>query len=174
LLEGFAGFVHRTGAEARLVFTGEGPVRSSLERLSDALGVSERVQFLGKLPTLADVYRELEGASLYALPTLRDGPPTAILEAMLSGTPVLCLDLGATRELVPDGTGFKISVADRRQIVADIADALSWAAAHRLELHEMGLRARAHAIRAHDWDRIGDTADALYRSLGRNPDEPLR
>ena len=168
LLEGFAMFVNRSGSEASLRFTGEGSFRPTLEALARDHEVSDRVVFLGKLPALADVFRELRGASLYALPTLRDGPPTAILEAMLAGKPILCLDLGATRELVPEEAGFKIAVESREQIVQDIADALEWAASHPDELHRMGMRARAHALEVHDWGRIGDTADALYRSLGNN------
>jgi glycosyltransferase involved in cell wall biosynthesis len=167
LLEGFAEFVRRSRVDATLRFTGEGSFRPTLEALAREHGVSDRVVFLGKLDSLADVFRELEGASLYALPTLRDGPPTAILEAMLAGKPILCLDIGATRELVPDGAGFKIGVGSREQIVADIAGALESAATHRTRLHQMGRNARSHALEVHDWNRIGDTADAIYRSLAR-------
>ena len=114
LIEGFADFVRATGdADARLVFTGSGPYRPYLEALVARHGLAAQVAFLGHLPSRDDVYRAVTSADLYALPTLRDGPPVAILEAMLAARPVLCLDLGATRELVPDDAGFKIRFADR-------------------------------------------------------------
>jgi glycosyltransferase involved in cell wall biosynthesis len=166
LIEGFAEFLRvAPKVEADLIFTGDGPFRSTLEELAETCGIPDRVQFLGWLAGRDDVYRNLMAGHLYALPTLRDGPPTAILEAMAAGKPVLCLRLGATDELVPDFSGFKIPAGSRSQIIAGIADALTWAEGHRLELDEMGRRARAHALEVHDWRRIGDGVDALYRSL---------
>ena len=83
------------------------PFAQVLERLAEERAVREQASFLGKLPTRTDVYEALSRAHLYALPTLRDGPPVALLEAMLAGKTVLCLDLGAPRELVPTGAGFR-------------------------------------------------------------------
>ena len=167
LLEGFAAFASTADRSARLVFTGDGAFRPTLERLARERGIAEQTRFLGKLPTRDDVYRALAEAHLYALPTLRDGPPVAILEAMLAAKPILCLDHGATRELVPAGAGLKISLGTRAQIVTDIDAALSWARLHLDELHEMGLAARRHALTVHDWRRIGDEIDSLYRAVAR-------
>jgi glycosyltransferase involved in cell wall biosynthesis len=165
LVEAFAGLVGDGNADARLLFTGEGSFRPILEQLVDRLGIGAHVRFLGNLPARDDVYRELAEADLYALPTLRDGPPVAILEAMASATPVLCLDLGATRELVPEFAGIKVRVGTRSQTIAEIRAALLWAYDHPDELREMGRRARAHALREHDWDRIGDEVESVYASV---------
>ena len=166
LVEGFAEFLRAAEGDAELVFTGDGSFRSNLEALAQSQGVRDKVRFVGKLPARADVYRSLMKAHLYALPTLRDGPPTAILEAMLAGKPVLCLDVGATREMVPDFAGLKIPVESREQVVTGIAEALTWAESHRPELCEMGVKGRAHALDVHHWRRIGDEIDRIYRSIG--------
>ena len=168
LVEGFAESLRNGGSDAVLVFTGDGSFRESLEQLVRRRGIEERVRFVGRVPARADVYRRLLEADLYALPTLRDGPPTALLEAMHAGTPVLCLDLGATHELVPDGAGLKIAATSRAQIVADIAKALRWAETHPAELADMGEKAQAHASSVHHWDRIGDEVDSIYQSLARS------
>jgi glycosyltransferase involved in cell wall biosynthesis len=168
LVEGFAEFLGATDANAELILTGDGSFRASLEELVRTHGIAERVRFLGELPSRKDVYRELLQADLYALPTMRDGPPTAILEAMLASKPVLCLDLGATHEMVPDFVGLKIPARSRGQIITGIARALIWADNHRPELLEMGLRARAHALDIHHWGRIGDEVDGIYRSIAEN------
>jgi glycosyltransferase involved in cell wall biosynthesis len=89
----------------------------------------------------------------------------AILEAMAAGRPILCLDRAATAEMVPDEAAFKIGVHTRPQVVDDIARALAWADAHRQELASMGHAARTYALERHDWSRIGDTIDALYREM---------
>lgn len=165
LIEGFAGFRGAGHTDARLLITGEGPFRRHLERTIQALGVEDSVRLLGHLPARSDVYRVLAAADVYALPTLRDGPPVAILEAMLAGRPILCLDRGSTAEMVPERAGFKIPVRDRGQVVSAIADALAWASNHRDALHAMGLAAREYALERHDWTRIGDSIDALYREI---------
>lgn len=165
LIEGFSRFVRDSGADARLDITGDGPFRQVLEELVSSLGLNDRVTFLGRLPTRADVYSVIANAHLYALPTLRDGPPVAILEAMLAGKPILCLDMSSTHELVPDDAGLKIEMGDRPQVVAKIANALAWANENRNELEAKGARAREYALEIHDWDRIGDEIDAIYQKL---------
>lgn len=165
LIEGFARFLDAGNRDARLSITGDGPFRRHLEQTIVALGVEDSVRLLGHLPSRSDVYRLVAVADVYALPTLRDGPPVAILEAMLAGRPILCLDRGSTAEMVPERVGFKIPVRGRDQVVSAIADALTWASTHRDELPAMGLAAREHAIERHDWTRIGDSIDALYREV---------
>jgi glycosyltransferase involved in cell wall biosynthesis len=168
LLEGFAEFIRATGdTNARLVFTGRGPFRPYLEALVAHHDLAAQVAFLGHLPSRDEVYRVVTSGDLYALPTLRDGPPVAILEAMLAARTVLCLDLGATRELVPDDAGLKIPFGDRASIVRDIGSALAWAASHRGELREMGRTARQHALATHDWRRIGDEVESIYRAIAQ-------
>ena len=165
LVRGFLKFVEETGSEARLLLTGEGPYRHVLQGFVERTSVGDRVRFLGSLPRRADVYRVLDRAHLYALPTLRDGPPVSIVEAMLAAKPVLCLDLGATRELVPASAGLKIPAGSAEEMIDSIASALQWADEHLPELHERGLAARAHALAVHDWRRIGDEVESLYRAV---------
>ena len=161
-LEGFARCLQQGAFPGRLIITGEGPYKTVLTSLVRRLGVESRVDFVGRLPTRVDVCNLLRTGSLYALPTLHDGPPVAILEAMALGLPILCLRLGSTNEMVPDSAGFKIDVRSHDQVVADIAGALAWAATHRAELRQMGLRARAHVAEFYNWDRIGREIQAVY------------
>jgi glycosyltransferase involved in cell wall biosynthesis len=82
-----------------------------------------------------------------------------------AGLPVLCLDLGATAELVPDGAGFKIPPTSRERIVAGIADACAWVAHHRDEAAAMGRAARNHALERHDWKQVRAEIEAVYRQV---------
>lgn len=91
-----------------LYFCGEGPLRESLEQqASDQL--DDTIVFLGHLPydEMPKVYRS---ADLLALPSSSEGVPRTVLEAIASGTPVVCSDLpqmdaivGDAGELVPVG-----------------------------------------------------------------------
>jgi glycosyltransferase involved in cell wall biosynthesis len=165
LIEAFARYVRTTSAASRLLITGDGPFRTHLARTIRSLDIEGSVQLLGHLPRRADVYRVVASGDLYALPTLRDGPPVAILEAMAAGRPILCLNRAATAEMVPEEAAFKIGVHSRPQVVDDIASALAWADTHRQDLARMGRAARRYALERHDWSRIGDTIDALYREI---------
>ena len=165
LIEAFARYLHDTSADARLMITGDGPFRPYLESAIRSLGLSKYVVLMGRLPTRADVYRLVESADLFALPILRDGPSASILEAMLAGRPVLCLDQGGSGEMVPEGIGFKVKVQGRAQVIQDIANTLVWADAHRNDLAGMGREARRYAVEKHDWNRIGDAIDAVYREM---------
>ena len=165
LIRGFAQFVANGGRASRLNVIGQGPFRPFLENLVRSCAIEDQVRFLGWLPSRDDVYEAIGESHLYALPTLRDGPPVAILEAMFAARPILCLDVGAPRELVPDGAGFKIEVQNPSQVVRDVAETLAWASTHREALAEMGARARDHARSVHDWSRIGDRIEEIYRRV---------
>ena len=167
VLEGFAGYLKQCSSPGRLIITGEGPYKPVLQELARQLGVESRVDFVGRLPTRADVIDLLRSCSLYALATLRDGPLMAVLEAMAMGLPILCIRFGSTNEMVPDAAGLKIELTNHDQVVSDIARALAWAATHRDDLHNMGARARAHVAEFYTWDRIGDEIQAVYENMGR-------
>ena len=165
LVEAFAHYLRTADARASLVVTGDGPFREHLQNLIRSLDVMDSVRLVGRLPTRADVYVVVASADLYALPTLRDGPSVAILEAMAAGRPILCLDRSATGEMVPSDAAFKIDVHSRAQVIEDIAQALAWADTHRTGLAAMGAAARRHALEYHDWSQIGGMIDALYREI---------
>jgi len=63
---------------------GDGPNRNALEQRAATLGVSERIRFLGHRN---DVPALLAAADLFVLPSLYEGLPLAVLEAMASGVP---------------------------------------------------------------------------------------
>jgi glycosyltransferase involved in cell wall biosynthesis len=166
LLEGFARFVRANPeADARITITGEGRYRPRLEDQVRREGLGDRVEFAGFLPSRHDFFALMDDSNLVALPTLRDGPPVALLEAMAHAVPVLCLDLGATAELVPDGAGIKIPPDSREAIVAGIADACSWVATHPSKAAAMGAAARRHVLEQHDARRIREEIDRAYGAV---------
>jgi glycosyltransferase involved in cell wall biosynthesis len=175
LIEGLAVLARRApDIDARLTVTGSGPYRPVLEALGREHQLTGRLEFVGHLPTREDVFDLMNEQDLYALPTLRDGPPVALLEAMAFGLPVLCLDLGATAELVPDQAGIRISPDSRSAIVAQIADALEWVANNPSDASKMGERARAYALERHDWRRIREVIERSYEDVRPPAVDPAR
>ena len=73
----------------KLQVIGDGPDRSRLERLSDELGVSQSVQFLGQRK---DVDRLLQKAKIFAFTSLTEGFPNALAEALAAGCACISFD----------------------------------------------------------------------------------
>lgn len=85
--------------DAHLLLVGQGPDRDALAALAKALGVAERVHFLGSLDhRMLPVV--LGGADAMVLPSASEGLANAWVEALACGTPLVITDAGGARELV--------------------------------------------------------------------------
>jgi len=105
-------------ADVRLMIAGSGPERGRLEALARALGVAERVTFLG--PLTQDVLRQYYGAAdALVLASSREGWANVLLEAMACGTPVVASNVWGTPEVVRAPAAGVLMEALTAQGVAD-------------------------------------------------------
>lgn len=88
------------GVDATLTVVGHGALRKEMERRASALGV--RARFLGNVPH-GDLPRVFAEADVFAQPSLFEGHPKALLEAMACGLPVVGADSPGIREVIEDG-----------------------------------------------------------------------
>ncbi len=86
--------------EARFVFIGDGPQRRRLEAKAFALGLNDRLFFMG---WRHDAARWLAAADVFALTSLLEGLPRALVEAMRSGLPSVCYATDGVVDLLADG-----------------------------------------------------------------------
>jgi len=82
--------------DVRLIVVGEGPARRSLEHLTRRLGLTDRVEFRGRVPH-AQVADLLTTAAAVVFPGLREEGGVALAEAMYAGVPVIVLSHGGAR-----------------------------------------------------------------------------
>jgi len=82
------------------IIVGDGSERPTLERHVLELGIERYILFLGFCSDPANVFRSLD---LYVLPSLDEGLPLALLEAMLLGVPVIATAVGGVQEVIQDG-----------------------------------------------------------------------
>jgi glycosyltransferase involved in cell wall biosynthesis len=92
LLEAVAGL-----PTVSLAIVGDGPLRAELQERARSLGAGERVHFVGRQD---DVAAWLASGDIFVLPSLFEGMPLAVLEAMAAGLPVIATDVGGTNEIV--------------------------------------------------------------------------
>ncbi len=93
-----------------LVLVGEGQDLAKLESLAKELGISHRVFFHGHQKYIRDYY---EAIDLLVLPSLSEGLPNVVLEAMSLGKPVLSTNVGAISEVINDKqNGWIVSPGD--------------------------------------------------------------
>jgi len=87
-----------------LLWAGEGPLRSKLRRQALRLGLADRVRFLGFRSDVPVLHRAFD---IFALPSLEEGLPLSVLEAMASARPCVVTEVSGNPELVEHGvTGF--------------------------------------------------------------------
>jgi glycosyltransferase involved in cell wall biosynthesis len=142
--------------EAVLVLVGDGEWRASLEQLVTEMGVSDRVIFTGSIGNpLAIVQR----ADVVVLPSLSEGLPIALLEAMAIGRAVVASNVGGIPEVVQDGeTGLLTAPADAQALSTAIVQLLKDAALRT----SLGTRARAHVERHWSSQRMVESTAAVY------------
>jgi glycosyltransferase involved in cell wall biosynthesis len=101
---------------ARWRFAGDGEKRSELEAQAQRLGIAHAVEFLG---SRSDVQELLGTFDLFILPSLWEGFPNVLLEAMASGLPVIATAVEGTVEMVVNGeTGRLVPKEDSRALTA--------------------------------------------------------
>ena len=104
----------------RLVILGDGPEELRLRRLARRLGIADRVEFRG-MQTRDEVMRVMrEEADVLVFPSFHDEGSLAVVEAVATGLPVVCLDRGGPRIL--GGTAVPIGSPKRtiRSMAAEI------------------------------------------------------
>jgi glycosyltransferase involved in cell wall biosynthesis len=85
--------------EATFVLVGDGPDRAMLEQQARQLNVADRVIFLG---TRQDLPELLASCDLFVLPSLYEGLPLAVMDAMAAGKPVIGTTVTGTEQIIKD------------------------------------------------------------------------
>lgn len=142
----------------RLSVIGSGPDEARLRRLVRQLGVADRVDFVPTIPREDLLHRMRQDADVFLFPSLHDDGPWVVAEAVLSGLPVVCLDVGGPPLL--GGIGVRPGTP-ARTASALASTALDAATRPRATSVDFTARSRAAAVR-----RLVEERTAILRLSG--------
>lgn len=130
-----------------LLLAGDGPLRSELERLAAARGVTGSVRFLGSRDDVPDL---LAAADVSVLTSDWEGLPVAVLESLAAGVPVVASDVDGVTEVLTRGAGRLVPPGDAGAVAAALGELLGDRAARVAA----GEEARRIVARDHDPDAM--------------------
>jgi glycosyltransferase involved in cell wall biosynthesis len=143
----------------RFVLIGSGDQEESLRGQAEKLGVADLVRFVGRLP---DAYRMLPAFDIFCLPSIYEGMPVALLEAMALSLPVVATNVGGVPEIVREGmTGLLVPPANSTAL----ADALLQLLEDENRRQVMGEAAFRTVLEKYSIDKVVDAYDHLYRQM---------
>jgi len=138
----------KSGLPVRLAIIGEGQQREALNLMVREHGLQSAVKFLG---FQRNTHEWLPAFDVFTLPSLMEGTPMAMLEAMLCGVPVVASAVGGIPDVIQQGNN---GILVRPGSAKDISEAISLLYKNRILRHRIGAAARVTVrtkYSAKDW-----------------------
>lgn len=146
-------------SDVRFLIVGDGPLRASLEQLTDTLDLRPHVIFTGHR---TDIPALMEAMDLFVLPTLREGFGVVFAEAMAMGKATVGSRIGPVAEVIEDGVTGYLASPDSAEDFAERALELLRDEAKRRAFGEAG---RRRVEKLFTEERMCETIERHYRRL---------
>jgi glycosyltransferase involved in cell wall biosynthesis len=152
--------------DVHALFVGDGDLREELQTRVERLGLGEHIHFLGNR---SDVPELLATSDLFVLPSLWEGLPMALIEAMAAGTPVVATAVsGTVQVMIPGETGLVVPPGNSQMLAKAILELLSDPA----RAQAMGIAAKQRVQAEFSAQKQADEHLTLYYRLLRSyPDD---
>ncbi len=147
---------------ARFAVVGDGPLRKELFGLAERLGLRERVLFLGFHP---DAQALIKLMDVVAVPSVSEGTPLVVLEAMAAGVPVVASSVGGIPDQIEPGReGILVTPGDSRAL----GDALLGLLRDPERARRMGVAGRLRADIEFSHENMVRRVEGIYRDALAN------
>ena len=137
LLDAFR-IAHQAHSGIELKIAGDGSQRQEILVASRRLGLTEKCHLVGVYLTLKERSQFMHGIDVFVLPSLTEGTPNAIIEAMAHAKPIIATAVGGVPDVVTEDVGLLVPLDD----IKAMADAMSRLATDADLRRRMGLAAR--------------------------------
>ena len=150
----------KTETNFEIEIVGDGPYRDELLQLAESLGVASHIHFAGSVP-YAELPEKYRCADIFILPSLAEGMPLVVLEAMGTGLPIVASRVQGIDELVAAGVNGEVFDPGDVDGLARCIVKLINAGEQRIA---MG-KASIERVKPYDWKHIADAYLALYAKI---------
>jgi glycosyltransferase involved in cell wall biosynthesis len=153
------------GIGVRVTFVGDGPRRAALTRQAKKLGLADRVEFLGAVGQ-DELPRLYAAAHVFCLPSLAEGLPVVLMEAMATERPVVTSAIMGIGELVTDQINGRLVPPGS---LPDLVDALAALAADPSARKRMGQAGRRKVVEEYDVRRSAEQLRLMFDVVDSGP-----
>lgn len=162
-VEAFLAFA-RDCSDARMIVIGDGPLRQQLQQKVMESGLSTQVEFRGKIP-MADLIGTLTHGDVFLYPCYHHGLATVVLQAMLTGLPLVCLEGDAIGRAVGSECGITVPISGGCNLIHGLTDALSCMYENEVLRVRLAKRARSKALDTYSYQVVSAGYDDIYRKI---------
>ena len=148
------------GVEGELIVIGDGPQRTEMEAAVAAHPKGTRVRFLGRVP-MAQLVEELNSGDVFLYPTFHHGLATIVLQAMLTGLPIICIEGDATGRAVGQEAGITVPLTELP--AASLARAIVELAQDENRRQALAEMARRIALERYSYEAQVSQIEGVYR-----------
>ncbi|MBF0217289.1 MAG: DUF3473 domain-containing protein [Candidatus Omnitrophica bacterium] len=153
--------VCRSVGNVRLLIAGDGDQRESLMALTSLLGIKDKVIFSGEQRDMPSVYKCMD---VFILPSLTEGVPMALLEAMSMGLPVIASRVGGIPDIIDRGGGLLVEPGDVKGLTGAILTVMK----RRVMRSRMAAKGRERVINEYSLDNFYARYRGAYdKAIGR-------
>jgi glycosyltransferase involved in cell wall biosynthesis len=157
-----ASILAKRGLDVDFLLVGSGPLKRRLQESAKMTG-GARIRFADSIP-YSLVPNVMKACMVFVLPSIREGFPRTLLEAMSSGKPVIATNTPTLREIV-GGCGILVQPRDAKSL----ADAIAKLATEPHYRKALGESARARVLDEYDWRHVLEKLDSVYEEVVANP-----
>ena len=123
------------------VICGDGPLKARLRAKAEELGVRDRVKLLGFRKDIAELHK---AADIFVFPSLQEGLPVAVMEAMASGLPIVASRIRGNEDLLQNNRGGYLVKAQDSEQLAEVISKMIKAPEQRAKMEKRNLEIIRH------------------------------
>ncbi len=147
---------------ARLLIVGDGTEKPILKTKAKSLNIENTVTFYGHVDN-DEVPKYMAASDVFVLPSLSEGFPNVIAEAMAAGLPIICTKVGGLSEIVTEGkNGFLVESENPAQLARQIISILTDDGLKQ----EMVYNNQAWA-KMNSWERVVEKLEKIYAQVAK-------
>lgn len=157
-------YFERSACGAVLTVVGDGPLYGEMREVIAGHPEGYRVVMTGKVP-MERLLTIMQESDLFLYPSFHHGLATVVLQAMLTGVPVVCIEGDATGRSVRNDAGITVALHVDRDPVADLADAIEKLANDEVHRQSLAVEGQRIARERYTYASLAGGIEHVYRHI---------